>query len=81
MSKQINGSKINWTVFIGVISILIIGIGWNISRAETLAKQVEDYRQDVQNTKILLASIQTDLVWIKTSMINLQDSLDKHIDN
>lgn len=69
--------KVPWAIFIAVVSLLVIGIGWNLSRTETLAKQIEVYKEDVQTTKILLASMATDLTWIKANMVKLQEALDK----
>ena len=74
-----NKKYVQWSVFIAIISLLIIGIGWNLSRTESLAKQVDNYSQDVQATKVLLASMTTDLVWIKSAMVKIQESLDGHI--
>lgn len=74
-----NGKYVRWAVFIAVVGFLIIGIGWNLARTESLAKQVENYSQDVQATKILLASIGTDLVWIKTTLAKIQENFDNHM--
>jgi len=76
MSEQ-NGKNVSWYIFYGMTSLLLIGIGWNLTRTETLAKQVDDYRQNVQLIQVSQASMQADLVWIKTALTSLQISIDK----
>jgi len=77
MNPEQNGTKVSWGIFIGVISLLIIGIGWNLTRTEAMAKQVDDYHQSVQLLQVSQASMSADLVWIKTALTNLQISVEK----
>ncbi len=69
-----NNKQVSWSAFTAIMSIFVVVIGWIFITANTLAQRVDDYRADTQEVKVLLASMQTDLVWLKGVMAEIQKS-------
>ncbi len=76
MAEQ-NNTKISGIIIASVIAVLAIGIGWSFTRTESLAKQIDVYQANVQLVQVSQASMTTDLIWIKSALLKMQESIDK----
>ena len=56
---------VNWQVFVWVIGIMTIAMGWCFMTQATTCKKVDQYNQQLLEIRTQLSQIQTDLSWIK----------------
>ena len=56
---------VSWHIFIWVIGIITVVIGWCFVAQAATSKKVDEYSQQLLEIRTQLSQIQTDLQWIK----------------
>ena len=65
MDTEIKKRYVSWQVFVWVIGILTIVIGWCFVAQAATSERVDEYNQQLLEIRTQLSQIQTDLHWIK----------------
>ena len=56
---------VSWQIFVWVIGIITIVIGWCFVAQANTSEKVDKYNQQLLEIRTQLSQIQTDLQWIK----------------
>ena len=56
---------VSWQIFVWVIGIITIVIGWCFVAQAATSEKVDKYNQQLLEIRTQLSQIQTDLQWIK----------------
>ena len=65
METDIKKRYVSWQIFVWVIGIITIVIGWCFVAQAATSKKVDEYSQQLLEIRTQLSQIQTDLQWIK----------------
>jgi len=65
METDIKKRYVSWQIFVWVIGIITIVIGWCFVAQANTSEKVDKYNQQLLEIRTQLSQIQTDLQWIK----------------
>lgn len=66
--NQVKNRKVSWIVFVWVIGIITLALGWVFVGMNSLNGKVEASNNDMVEIKVLLSEVRTDVSWIKDKL-------------
>jgi type II secretory pathway component PulL len=70
--KTNNNNKVSWIIFAWTIGVVLVIMGFMFTQIGNLSAKTDVYQKDQVDMKVMLASIQSDLVWIKANITTMQ---------
>lgn len=65
--------KVSYTVFSAVMGIFVVAMGWVFMQHAEIMTRTDSNRVQQTKIEVQLSAIQTDLVWIKEKLIELDN--------
>ena len=66
--KKQERSHVSWAIFIWAIGLLLVGIGWNLSRTAITEAVAQEAKNGISELKGEIGIIKTNVEWIRQIM-------------